>query len=157
MNIIHESITESIETKRRLLDECSADIQACADMIIDAYRRSGKLLLAGNGGSAADAQHIAAELVVRFRGSVERRALPAIALSVDPSMMSAGGNDYGFEETYARLVEAYALPTDVLIAITTSGTSKNIIHAVSEAKRKGIRVIGLLGCGGGTLAPLCDA
>ncbi len=113
-----------------------------------------KVLICGNGGSAADAQHIAAEFVGRYE--TERIALPAIALTTDTSALTALGNDYGFERIYARQVEALARPGDVLIAISTSGNSPNIISAVMSGRKSGCQVIGLTGANGKKLASLCD-
>lgn len=115
---------------------------------------SGKILIAGNGGSAADAQHFAAELVGRFQ--VNRRALPCIALSTDTSNLTAIGNDFGFDEVFARQVEALGHSGDAFIGISTSGNSENIIAAVREAKKQGMATIGLLGRDGGKLAGLVD-
>lgn len=127
---------------------------ATADLIVAALRRGNRILLCGNGGSAADAQHIAAELVGRF--VTERSGLPAIALSTDTSILTAVGNDYGFEQVFARQVEALAQPGDVLIGISTSGHSGNVIAAVGAAARRGCRTIGLLGRDGGRLAALVE-
>ncbi|MCS7176998.1 MAG: SIS domain-containing protein [Candidatus Kapabacteria bacterium] len=154
---IAEAITESIAVKRRLLEECSQDIQRCGELLIETYRRGGKALLCGNGGSAADSQHLAAELVIRLRGHVNRAAIAAMALTVDSSILTAGGNDLGFENVFARQVEAYGRPGDVLIAISTSGNSENVLRAVQQAQRQQMSVIGLLGAGGGRILPYCTA
>jgi len=114
-------------------------------------------MFCGNGGSAADSQHLAAELVVRLRGNVERRAIAALALTVDSSILTAGGNDYGFDNIFKRQVEAFGGTGDVLVAITTSGTSPNVVKAVEEANTRGVRTIGLLGGTGGILKDLCTA
>ncbi|MCS7170641.1 MAG: SIS domain-containing protein [Candidatus Kapabacteria bacterium] len=156
-NRIAEAIAESIAVKRRLLEECSQDVQRCGELLIEVYRRGGKALLCGNGGSAADSQHLAAELVVRLRGYVNRAAIPAIALTVDSSILTAGGNDLGFENVFARQVEAYGRPGDGLIAISTSGNSENVLRAVQQAQRQQMSVIGLLGAGGGRILPYCTA
>lgn len=154
---IRRVIEDSIDTKRLVIASCLEDIERCGNLIAGAYRNNCKMMLCGNGGSAADAQHIAAELVIRFRGSVNRRALPALALTVDPSMQSAGGNDLGFDKVFARGVEAYGQPGDVLVGISTSGNSANVLEAVLQAKQMGIITIGLLGNGGGRIAEECDA
>jgi len=156
-NSIAEEITESIETKKLLLSECTEEIYSTAKQLSECVENGGKILLCGNGGSAADSQHIAAELVVRLRSSVNRAAIPAIALTVDTSILTAGGNDIGFDNVFARQVEAYGQEGDTLIAITTSGNSTNIVRAAEEAKKKGVNVIGLLGNGGGKLKDLCDS
>lgn len=127
---------------------------ASADLIVAALRRGNRILLCGNGGSAADAQHIAAEMVGRF--VIERPGLPAIALNTDTSILTAVGNDYGFAQVFARQVEALAQPGDVLVGISTSGNSENVIAAVSAATQRGCRTIGLLGRDGGKLAALVE-
>lgn len=129
-------------------------VEAAARCISAAINRGHKLLLCGNGGSAADAQHIAAELVGRF--VAERRGLPAIALTTDTSILTAVGNDYGFNDVFARQVEALAEPGDVVVGISTSGNSPNVVAAVEAARRRGCRIIGLLGRDGGKLRELVD-
>jgi D-sedoheptulose 7-phosphate isomerase len=156
-NSVAEEITESIETKKLLLSECTEKIYNTAKQLSECVENGGKILLCGNGGSAADSQHIAAELVVRLRSSVNRAAIPAIALTVDTSILTAGGNDIGFENVFARQVEAFGQKGDTLIAITTSGNSENIFRAAKEAKNRGVNVIGLLGNGGGKLKEICDS
>ena len=152
---IQDQLTESAETKKKMIESCSGDILKAADAILRAYSGKKKVLLCGNGGSAADSQHIATELVIRM--SVPNRpALPAIALTTDTSMITAGGNDIGFENIFARQVEAHAQPGDVLIAISTSGKSENINRAVREAKSRGLSVLGFLGKDGGTCKALVD-
>ncbi|MBE2189044.1 MAG: SIS domain-containing protein [Desulfobulbaceae bacterium] len=155
-SLIATSVAESIATKLKLLAEQSEQIEKSGQLLAGVYEKGGKILFCGNGGSAADCQHIAAELVIRFRSKINRAALPAIALTVDPSMMSAGGNDIGFENVFARLVEAYGKSGDALVAISTSGNSENVIRAVNTAKQQGVLTIGLLGGSGGKLLPLCD-
>ena len=156
-NQVRNAIQASIDTKQLLLDRCADAIHACGVMLAQAATQNNLIMLCGNGGSAADAQHIAAELVVRLRSSVNRRAIAAMALTVDTSILTAGGNDYGFDHVFARQVEAFGKPGGVLIAISTSGNSTNVIKAVEQAKSMGVTVIGLLGGLGGTLASLCDA
>ncbi len=128
-------------------------VQAVA-LCVDALRAGNKLLFAGNGGSAADAQHWAGELVSRFY--YDRPGLSAIALTTDTSILTAIGNDYGYDYTFARQVEALGREGDVFVAISTSGNSPNIIRAVEAAKARGVRVIGFTGQGGGKLAPACE-
>jgi phosphoheptose isomerase len=130
-------------------------IARAAELMRDAVLAGRKVLLCGNGGSAADAQHIAAELVGRY--VLERRPLPAIALTTDTSALTAIANDYGYEHVFARQVEALGAPGDVLVAITTSGTSKNVVAAVEVARRIGMKVIGLTGAGGAAFVAGCDA
>ncbi len=132
-----------------------ASIARAAELMRDAMLAGHKVLICGNGGSAADAQHIAAELVGRF--VLERRALPAIALTTDTSALTAISNDYGFEQVFARQVDALGAAGDVLIAITTSGGSKNMIVAVEAARRRGMKVIGLTGAKGAAFVASCDA
>jgi D-sedoheptulose 7-phosphate isomerase len=129
-------------------------IAAAAQLLIAAIRAGNKVLFCGNGGSAADCQHLAAELVGRYRR--DRRALPAIALTVDSSALTAIGNDYGFQDLFARQLAALARPGDVLVALSTSGNSENIILAVEMARRLDVTTIGLTGHGGGAMAARCD-
>jgi D-sedoheptulose 7-phosphate isomerase len=153
---ISDSLLESAEIKRKILNSCTGDILKAVDILTDAFRANKKLLLCGNGGSAADAQHIATELVVRLSHDFERPAIPAIALTTDSSNLTAGGNDIGFENTFARSVEALGNEGDVLIGISTSGNSENVLRAIKKAKEKGLRVVGLLGNHGGRIKDFCD-
>ena len=153
---ITESLTQSSETKLKILKECSDDILSASELLIDAFRKGNKLLLCGNGGSAADCQHIAAELVIRLSHKIKRPALPAISLTTDTSYLTAGGNDIGFENVFARGVEGLGNIGDALIAISTSGNSENIIKAVQMAKSKVMKTIGFLGGDGGKLKSLVD-
>ena len=148
-------VAQSLEVKRRYFAEHAGDLVRAAGIIAESFRAGGKVLLCGNGGSSTDAQHIAGELVNQF-SRVKRRALPALALSTDGGVITSIANDTGFENIFARQVEAFGAPNDVLIAITTSGTSANIIAAVERARAQELKVIGLLGRDGGTVAPLCD-
>ena len=134
--------------------ELQATVKAIADAITGSLRAGNKLLLIGNGGSAADAQHIAAEIVGRYKR--ERRAWAAIALTTDTSALTAIGNDYGIEDMFARQVEGLARPGDVLIAMTTSGRSPNILAALRRARELGVTTIGLTGTKGESLRALCD-
>lgn len=138
----------------RAADALVGEVARAAQLVASALRRGRKVLLCGNGGSAADAQHIAAELVGRFRR--ERRGLPAVALTADTSVVTALGNDYGFEEVFARQVDAAGQQGDVLVALSTSGNSRNVLRACEMARTKGLRVIGLTGADGGQLKSLCD-
>lgn len=151
---IQENITAHIATAERLRT-IEKEIAAACDLCTAAILRGGKILLAGNGGSAADAQHIAAEFVGRF--VKERRSLPAIALTVDTSVLTAISNDYGFENVYARQIEGLGTEGDVFIGLSTSGNSTNIIKAVEAAQRKGLKTIVLLGKNGGILRGMGDA
>ncbi len=134
------------------LKGCTEQIEAASQILIQTLQQGGKILLCGNGGSAADCQHIAAEFVVRYE--LKRKALPAIALTTDSSILTAHANDIGFETVFSRQIEALGNEKDCLIAISTSGKSPNILKAVDAAKRKGLSVIVLSGCKGGDLANL---
>ncbi len=151
-----ESIRESITVKQLLLDDCLDSILSGGIKLAESVKTGGKIMFCGNGGSAADSQHLAAELVIRLRGHVNRPAIPAIALTVDPSIMTAGGNDIGFENVFAREVEALGRKGDVLVGISTSGNSDNVHRAIMQAKNFGIFTIGLLGSGGGKIQKQCD-
>lgn len=155
-DIITGQLRESAQVKLRVADELADTIEKAAHMILDTYRRGGKVLLIGNGGSAADAQHIAGELVGHLNPKNFRRPLPAMALTTNTSYITAMGNDHGYELAFERKVDAFARPEDLLIAITTSGTSPNIIRAAEVARKKGTRVLGLTGKGGGKLKDLAD-
>ncbi|MEW6096197.1 MAG: D-sedoheptulose 7-phosphate isomerase [bacterium] len=144
---VKTQLNDSAQTKLKL---DVRQIVSVAQLIIEAYQKGGKVLIMGNGGSAADAQHIAAELVGRFKK--ERKALPAIALTTDTSILTAIGNDYGFDEIFRRQVEALAQPNDVVIGISTSGNSHNVLLAIEKANEIGAKTIGLSGKGGGKLA-----
>lgn len=153
-NTIRDLIEESARTKTGLLEKEVGNIEAAANAMIGSLKAGGKILAFGNGGSAADSQHLAAELVGRFRK--ERRALPAIALTTNTSTMTAMANDYSFDAVFSREVEALGKRGDVAVAISTSGNSKNVIEAVKKAKSLGMKTVGLLGCGGGKLKGMCD-
>ena len=132
----------------------AAQVEQAVGICVDALRAGGKILFCGNGGSAADAQHWAGELVSRFY--YDRPGLPAIALTTDTSILTAIGNDYGYDYTFARQVEALGRPGDVLVAISTSGNSPNVLRAAEAAKLRNMQVIGFTGRGGGKLAPQAD-
>ena len=152
---IQDQLNDSAETKKKMFEACAGDILKAVDAMIKCYNNKGKVLLCGNGGSAADSQHIATELVIRMP-KPDRRSLPAIALTTDSSMLTAGGNDLGFENIFSRQVEGLGNPGDVLIAISTSGKSENVNRAVTEAKKRGLTVIGFLGKGGGPSKEMVD-
>lgn len=153
---IKNHFKESIDTKEQILkDENILDlIKKVALEIIKAYKNGNKTLLAGNGGSAADAQHIAGELVSRFY--FDRPGLASIALTTDTSILTAIGNDYGYEKVFSRQLEAQGLKGDIFIGISTSGNSANILKALEICKEKGIISIGLTGQSGGKMNELCD-
>lgn len=153
---ITQQLAESASIKQRTARECAGQIGEAAGVLLRAFREGRKLLICGNGGSAADAQHIAAELVVRLE-MPDRPALPAIALTVDSSILTAGGNDIGFENVFARQVEALGAAGDVLLVISTSGNSENLVRAAAEGKKRMMTVVGFLGRGGGKLGPMTDA
>lgn len=153
---IAESLNESAETKQKILQQCKDDILKATELLTSTFRNNNKLLLCGNGGSAADCQHIATELVVRLSHHIKRPALPAIALTTDSSNLTAGGNDIGFENIFARSVEGLGSKGDTLLAISTSGNSENIVRAARKAKEKEMKVIGLLGGSGGKLKDIVD-
>ena len=138
----------------RAAGELSEDIAAIASMVENTVRAGGKLLFCGNGGSAADAQHLAAEYIVRFRRS--RRALPAIALTTDTSLLTAASNDLGYREVFARQIEALGRPGDILFLHSTSGDSENLLAAADAARRVGMITIGVLARGGGQLRTRVD-
>ena len=152
-NFIKDSIKESLKTKEKLLDLVPT-IEKAITLIIRALKANKKLLIAGNGGSAADAQHFAAELVVRY--TTNRKALPAIALTTDSSVLTACGNDLGFEHIFERQVEALGQKDDVFIGLTTSGNSKNIITAFTTAQQQGLKTVLFLGRDGGMLKHRAD-
>ncbi|HEY2847010.1 MAG TPA: D-glycero-beta-D-manno-heptose 1-phosphate adenylyltransferase [Pyrinomonadaceae bacterium] len=154
-NAIADSITEHAATITALQERCEEQIVQCASILAETFWTGNKVLICGNGGSAADAQHLAAEFVGRYEN--ERQALPAIALTTDTSALTALANDYDFERIFARQIEALASPGDCLIAISTSGTSPNVVAAVMKARERGCKVIGMTGSAGKKLAGLCDA
>ncbi len=145
---------ESLDAKRRFFEHSIAEVAQAAHWIVAAMRAGGKLLIFGNGGSAADAQHIAAELA--FKMGRERQALPAIALTTDSSLLTAISNDRSFDFVFARQIQALGRPGDIALAITTSGNSPNIIEAITQAREMKIKTIGLLGNTGGKAAGLVD-
>jgi len=153
---IRKQIEENIAVKQQLLKQLPGVIEQAATRLVQCLKNGGKIMLCGNGGSAADAQHIAAELVVRLKSSFNRPAIPALALTVDTSILTAGGNDFGFDHIFARQVEALGKSGDALIAISTSGNSANVIEAVRVAREKGILTVGFLGGDGGKLKEQVD-
>ena len=155
INVLQANIESSIDVHGRLMDACLPALTAAADALVAAYRGGHKALFFGNGGSAGDAQHLAAEFLGRYLR--DRRPLPALALNVNSSAVTAIGNDYGYEEIFARQLEALAAPGDVAVAISTSGNSPSVIHAVMCARRLGLYTIGLTGVSGGRLRDLVDS
>ena len=153
---IKKYIQDSIDTKNKILSDNTiiATIQKVADVIVDAYRQDNKVLTAGNGGSAGDAQHLAGELVAKFFS--DRPGLSAFSLSTDTSILTAVGNDYGFEHLFSRQIQANAKRGDVFIGISTSGNSKNVVLALKEAKNKGVITVGLTGENKCDMDAFCD-
>ncbi|ACX71924.1 phosphoheptose isomerase [Methanocaldococcus vulcanius M7] len=145
---------ESANVKLKFIEENEEKLKKAIEVIYNALKNGNKILICGNGGSAADSQHFAAEIVGRFK--LERKGLPAIALTTDTSILTAIGNDYGFDKIFERQVEALGKEGDVLVGISTSGNSENVIKAVNKAKEMGIYTIGLLGKGGGKLKDIVD-
>lgn len=150
------SLDESADTKLKMKEACQEGILKGVDEIVAAFRRGNKLLLIGNGGSAADCQHIATEFMIRLSHHIQRPALPAIALTTDSSNLTAGGNDIGYENVFARNVEGLGNTGDVLLAISTSGNSPNVLKAIEVAKAKGITVLAFLGGTGGKIKAAAD-
>ena len=153
-NIISDYIEQSIQTKKTVSISRTEVIVQIADEIISAYRKGNKILWFGNGGSAADAQHLACELVSRF--CIDRKALASIALTTNTSELTAIANDYDFDQVFARQVEALVNSGDVVIGITTSGNSPNVIEGINEAKRLGAITVGFTGATGGKLKGVVD-
>lgn len=150
-----QHLAQSVEVMLRAADTCLDSILEVADLIIERFRAGNKLLICGNGGSAADAQHMAAEFVNRLDRGIERPGLPAIALTTDTSFLTSYSNDVGFEGVFERQVLALGKPGDILIAISTSGDSKNVVKSVIAARENGLQTVGLLG-DGGSLTALVD-
>jgi D-sedoheptulose 7-phosphate isomerase len=153
-DILRINIERSVEVHQRLIGECLPALTEAADALVCAYRTRHKAIFFGNGGSAADAQHLAAEFVGRYLQ--ERDPMPALALNANSSVITAIGNDYGYDRVFARQLEAFAVPGDVAVAISTSGNSRSVIEAVLCARRLGVRTIGMTGQTGGELRQLVD-
>jgi D-sedoheptulose 7-phosphate isomerase len=149
-------LRETARTASRTAEGCADEIVAAASIVTDAVRRGGKLLICGNGGSAGDAQHLATEFVSTLTVDRRRPAIPAVALTTDTSLLTAIANDFGFDGVFARQVEALGREGDVLLAISTSGDSENVVRAVERARERGVRSVALTGEDGGRLAALAD-
>ena len=148
---------DSIETKQKILQSGQLEVVAAMGEVISVVvKRGGKLLLCGNGGSAADAQHLAAEMLVRLRPQYNRQGIPAIPLALDSSSLTACGNDFGYDQIYERMVRSLGRSGDVLLGLSTSGNSNNVNNALIAAREIGISTFGFLGCGGGFAQALCD-
>jgi D-sedoheptulose 7-phosphate isomerase len=154
LRVIERELEAHRQTLEAVIDGLQHFIYTAGVIATETLEAGHKILLCGNGGSAADAQHIAAELTGRYK--IERKGLPAIALTTDTSALTAIGNDYGYEHVFARQVEALAQKGDLLIAISTSGNSQNVLYALEKAKEIGCRTVGLSGKGGGKMSDLCD-
>lgn len=152
--IIEFEFNEHLKTSQATLKYIAEPLENAANLCIDCLQNSGKILIFGNGGSAADAQHIAAEMVGRYK--VERRGLPAIALTTDTSALTSIGNDYGYDQIFNRQVEALANAGDVVIGISTGGSSTNVTNALKLANELNCKTIGLSGRGGGVMNDICD-
>jgi len=152
--LIEKALTDSVQTKEAFTRANARGLVSLAEKIADAFTSDRKLMICGNGGSAADAQHIAAEFVNRF--ILERPPLPAIALSTDTSILTSIGNDYSFEEIFSKQIKAIGMESDILLALSTSGNSPNILSAVKTARKRGIFTAALTGGDGGKLGSLAD-
>jgi D-sedoheptulose 7-phosphate isomerase len=155
-NFIKESLEESLKVKEQILSNCMDDILKISEAFISCIKNGNKLMFCGNGGSAADCQHIATEFMIRLSHDIKRPAIAALALTTDSSNLTAGGNDIGFDSIFARNVEGLGKTGDVLVGISTSGNSENIINAFLKAKEKKITTVGLLGENGGKIISYCD-
>ena len=153
-SIIHQEFLEHINTGQKAMESISKDIEIAAITCIDSLKNNGKILILGNGGSAADAQHIAAELVGRYK--TERRGLAAIALTTDTSIITSISNDYGYSHVFDRQIEALANKGDIVIGISTSGNSINVINALKLASKLNCNTIGFSGQEGGIMKDICD-
>ena len=153
---VREYLLETSTTTARTAESCGEEILGATAAIVESLRAGGKILLCGNGGSAGDAQHLATEFVSTLSLDRPRDAIPAIALTTDSSLLTAVANDYGFEHVFARQVEALGREGDVLLGISTSGNSANVVEAFERARATGLRTIALTGESGGALGPLAD-
>ncbi|HEY7762248.1 MAG TPA: SIS domain-containing protein [Actinomycetota bacterium] len=149
-------LRETADTVLRAANECLDDLEAASAILIGSLRAGGKLLICGNGGSAADAQHLATEFVSTLTVDNPRPSIPAIALTTDSSLLTAVANDFGIEGVFARQVESLGRAGDVLIAISTSGNSRNVVRAAEQARSQDVKVIALTGASGGALGPVAD-
>jgi D-sedoheptulose 7-phosphate isomerase len=152
--VLRSNLERSVDVHRRFIEVCLPELVTAAEALVSAYRAGRKALFFGNGGSAADAQHLAAEFVGRYLR--ERRALPALALTVNTSVVTAIGNDYGYEKVFARQLEALAAPGDVAVALSTSGNSANVLEGIQRSRQLGLFTIALTGASGGKLKGHAD-
>ncbi|NTV44990.1 MAG: SIS domain-containing protein [Chlorobiales bacterium] len=156
LDYIVKTLDYSAQLKRRVAEESANEILRMAEIIVDAFRKGNKLMICGNGGSAADSQHLATEFTIRYRSSVNRPAMPAIALTTDSSAITAGANDIGYDNVFARLTEAYGKPGDVLLGVSTSGNSESVIRAINYAREHNITTLAFLGGNGGKMKNMAD-
>ncbi|HEY7208906.1 MAG TPA: D-sedoheptulose 7-phosphate isomerase [Bryobacteraceae bacterium] len=152
--LLRSNLENSLQIHRKLLDSALPELSRAAELLVVAYRNGHKAIFFGNGGSAADAQHLAAEFVGRYLR--ERRPLPALALNTNTSVVTAIGNDYGYEQVFARQIEAFAAPGDVAVGLSTSGSSTNVVRAVQRARELGLATVAFTGASGGLLKRLAD-
>lgn len=155
-NFFNESLNESAETKLAILKECREDVYKAIDILNASIKAGGKVLFCGNGGSAADSQHLATEFIIRLSHDIKRPAIGAIALTTDSSLLTAGANDIGYDNVFARQVEGLGGKGDVLIGISTSGNSESVIKAIEMAKSTGLKTVTFLGGTGGKLKGMAD-
>ncbi len=151
-----DSLRESAEVALATVNACRDQVSDALKLLVETAERGGTILFCGNGGSAADCQHLATELMIRLSHDLDRPAIGAISLCTDPSNVTAGGNDIGFENVFARNVEGLGRSGDTLVAISTSGNSENILRAIQQAEKSGLRTVGLSGGDGGKMAAICD-
>jgi D-sedoheptulose 7-phosphate isomerase len=151
-----ESLNESAQTKFDILNSCREDVYKAIDIMKACIQSGGKVMFCGNGGSAADSQHLATEFIIRLSHDIKRPAMGAIALTTDTSLITAGANDIGYDNVFARQIEGLGKPGDVLVGISTSGNSVSIIKAIEMAKQKGVGTIALLGGTGGKIKGIAD-
>jgi D-sedoheptulose 7-phosphate isomerase len=151
---INNELISHLETINKVIETMQNKLEIASKLAVETIKNGNKILLCGNGGSAADAQHIAAELVGRYKS--DRRGLPAIALTTDTSALTSIGNDYGYDRVFDRQVEALANKGDLIIGISTSGNSQNVVNALKQGKKTGCKTLGFSGAGGGAMDELCD-
>ncbi len=156
LKYIAETLHYSADLKRRVAQESANEIWHMATVITESFKSGGKLLICGNGGSASDSQHIATEFTIRYRSSVNRPAMPAIALTTDSSALTGGANDIGYDNVFARLLEAWGKKGDVFLGISTSGNSESVIRALKYAKENGLKTLAFLGNTGGRMKGMAD-
>jgi D-sedoheptulose 7-phosphate isomerase len=155
-NLAQKAFEDSLQTKTNFMNTCLEPLVEMAQALATVLQNGGRIFFCGNGGSAADAQHLAAELLIRYRSSHNRQSLPAISLALDPSTLTACGNDYGYDDIFSRPLEGLGQKGDALVGLTTSGRSPNVLKAFEVAKQKGILTCGFLGGEGRPARDYCD-